>query len=100
MNMDVTWQTVLAIAGGIILLGNLGKMIVSWMNPFKKLAARVKGCEEKLANDHIRINREQEDTKMILQCLFVTLQHLRTGNETGLMDRSLQTLQEHLANRA
>lgn len=98
-NLGITWETILAVAGGFVLLLNAGKGVVNVFSPFKQLKERVEAQEKKLANDHLRLCREEEDTKMILRCLFVILQHERTGNETGLMDKTIDDLQLHLASR-
>ena len=42
-NLHVTWETLLAIAGGVVLLMNAGKAIVQLFDPFKELKKKQVG---------------------------------------------------------
>lgn len=92
--MTITWQLVLAVAGGFL-------CIISALEKIQEIIKKVKqpteDVEEKLARDYNRINNleaEMEDIKDDLEYVrdslmlqmendLVILEHMRTNNSTG-----------------
>lgn len=92
--MTITWQLILAVAGGFLCIVNALEKI---QEIIKKAKQPTKDVEEKLASDYARLNNlenEMENIKDDLEYVrdslmlqmendLVILEHMRTNNSTG-----------------
>lgn len=95
----MNWELVLAVAGGVVVLGNCIKTIAAWLAPAKKLTDTVAEHERKLANDDKRLNQQDADNQMMLKCLFVLINHDIDGNGIDKLKSTREELQDYITNR-
>jgi len=96
--MEDFFQTVLAICGGVSIIGGAIKLIISTFNPYKKLIKEVDEHDEKLSNNDDRLKELEDGTKMLLKCQLVVIEHLTTGNHIDKLKETQEELQEFLIN--
>lgn len=93
-------QTLLAICGGVSILGGAIRIIISAFSPFKKLVKQVEGHEEKLCNGNERLKKVEESNRMLLKCQLVVIEHLATGNHIDKLKETQEEVQDYLINRS
>lgn len=100
---------ILAVAGGISTLGNAANWLVKLVQVFKapnaqqdKEIAELKewrrGVDSKLDNDNRRLNKQDDDTRIMLKSLLALLSHGIDGNHQKQMEEARDDLQTHLIN--
>ena len=102
MNLQVTWETLLAIAGGVVLLLNAGKAIIQLFDPFKELKQKQEEQEHFLKNDKSRLDDLEEEVRGVHEALSVVglalaemINHELTGNDEAALKRHQQNLDEY-----
>lgn len=95
----MNWEAILAIAGGVVLLGNFGKTLAGWLAPAKRLSDTVAEHERKLQADNKRLDQQDADNQMMLKCLFVLINHDIDGNGIDKLKSTREELQEYITNR-
>lgn len=95
----MNWETILAIAGAVVLLGNFFKTLAGWLAPAKKLTDTVADHERKLQRDDARLNQQDADNQMMLKCLFVLINHDIDGNGIDKLKSTREELQDYITNR-
>lgn len=65
MNLGVTWNTVLQIAAGLIVLFQCGKWFINLGNPFTELRKRVDKHDSFLANDKSHLEQVDRSIQQI-----------------------------------
>lgn len=95
----MNWEAILAVAGGVVLLGNFFKTLAGWLAPVTKLTATVAEHDRKLVNDDRRLNQQDADNQMMLKCLFVLINHDIDGNGIDKLKSTREELQEYITNR-
>jgi hypothetical protein len=95
----MNWETILAVAGGVVVLGNCIKTLGSWLAPAKKLTETVAEHERKLANDDKRLKQQEADNQMMLRCLFALVNHDIDGNGIERLKATREELQDYITNR-
>ncbi|GHU83050.1 hypothetical protein FACS1894196_2320 [Clostridia bacterium] len=98
-NLQITWETLLAVCGGIAVVASGARGIVRLFNPFHDLRGQVNRHTVLLERDNRRIAREEESTKVIMRAMFALLNHEITGNSVDELKRARDTIQAHLAER-
>lgn len=95
----MNWEAILAIAGGVVLLGNFVKTVAGWLAPAKKLTDAVAEHGRKLANDDKRLDQLETDNQMILKSLFALVNHDIDGNGIDRLKATREELQDYITNR-
>lgn len=95
----MNWEAILAIAGGVVLLGNFFKTVAGWLAPAKKLTDTVAEHERKLQNDDKRLDQLETDNQMILKSLFALVNHDIDGNGIDRLKATREELQDYITNR-
>ena len=109
-NLSITWETILVIAGGLIVLIDAYKRLMEITKPTKDLKARQYDIDEKLKNDKNRIDalekevsgiREYQEKSSAVIGLAVAelLNHLITGNDVGKLKEKEDKLNEFFYNK-
>lgn len=70
-NIEITWNTLIEISAGLIVLFQVGKWLISFGNPFVKLKERVDKHDELLHNDKTRLDRVDKNIQQIDEGLSV-----------------------------
>lgn len=95
----MNWEMILAVAGGVVVLGNCIKTLGSWLAPAKKLTATVADHERKLQADNKRLDQLETDNQMILKSLFALVNHDIDGNGIDRLKATREELQDYITNR-
>lgn len=102
MNLQVTWETLLAIAGGVVLLLNAGKAIVQLFDPFKELKQKQKEQEHYLKSDKERLDKLENEIEGVHEAVSVIglalsemINHELTGNDQDELKKQQQRLDEY-----
>ena len=105
-NIQITIQTVLAFFGGITCIVGGISAITKLFNPFKDLKKRIDEHEQKLCNDHLRMNDidnsmhgVEESNKVICKSLLVLLNHEVTGNGIDKLKAQRDVLEQFLIDK-
>ncbi len=110
INPGAAWTAILAIASAIVLLLNAAEKIISAVKvaraPNQRQDERLtdlekwkQTVEEKLNNDHKRINSIEEGNRATQHALLALLDHGIDGNNIKQMQDAKEALQNHLINR-
>lgn len=90
MDLNVTWQTIITIAGGLIVLFQLGKWVISLGNPFIELKRRIDKHDDFLDKDKQRLDRVDKSIQQIDEGLGVVglaiaemISHEISGNDVS-----------------
>ena len=105
----MTWQTLTAILGGIVLIGNAFEKIVKGIKVLKApedeqtsrislLEDKVTEIERKLATDDDRIKKGDAASRVSQVALIALLEHGINGNNLHQMEEAKKALQEFLVN--
>lgn len=86
----VTWL-------GIVSALSLG--FTNLLKPFKEIKTRVEKVESTQERDLARLNRMEQDIKLILQSEHAMLKHMSTGNATGEMAQVQKDLEKYIIDR-
>lgn len=99
----IAWETVLAVAGGIVLLGNAGAAINRWLSPalqvkrdVEETHQRVDELEEHGRNDFVAIKELQQMNKLQCQAMLCMINHMIDGNGVANMKKTREEIQELL----
>lgn len=105
-NIQITIQTVLAFFGGIACIVGGISAITKLFDPFKDLKKRIDEHEQKLCNDHARMNDIdsamhgiEESNKVICKSLLVLLNHEVTGNGIDKLKAQRDVLEQFLIDK-
>lgn len=64
-NLEITWETILVIAGGVIVLIDAYKRLISFADPIKDLKSKQYDVDEKLKTEKQRIDELDHDMEEI-----------------------------------
>ena len=94
--MNITWELVLGIAGGIVVLYNATKAIINFASPVTNLKRKVEKHDELLNNDNNRLNEIETSNKMLCKSMLALLEHEITGNGIDKLKMTKSELQNYL----
>lgn len=101
-NIEITYNTILQFFGAIAVIGGGVKLIISALNPFKEVTAKLKKHDEFFDKDNKRLeeldeslDRIEEEQKVQGKALMVLINHIITGNDTEKLKKTYQDMVEH-----
>ena len=94
--MQITWELILAIAGGIVVLINAIKAIINCLNPIKHYKSKVDKHDALLDNDNKRLTSLENSNNMICKSMLAMLDHFITGNNIEKLKQTKKEMQEYL----
>lgn len=97
--MKITWELILAISGGMVVLYNATNALLKFVSPLKKIKDKVDNHEQRLIKDYNRINEIEKSNNMICKCMFALLDHEITGNSVEKLKSTRADLQNYLIGR-
>lgn len=109
IKQNLSFETVLVVIAFIILVFEIGKLIVSGVEAWRKISLRdrVKKCEEdiktinsRLETGNRRFKSQSEDMGQILQTLSALQIHFLTGNDHEKLRESNEKLVQYMNQRA
>lgn len=89
----------LAIAGLIVLIGNVVKVIKEWKKPHDDLDLWRKGVDTKLKNDHERLEAVEKGNKVVCRGILALLSHEINGNSVDKLNASQSEMTDYLIER-
>ncbi len=99
MNFTITSEQILGFCGFVAAIWGVVKIVKEIKKPSDDLKAKVERHEELLMNDNERLKDIELSNKMILNCMFVIINHDLTGNGIDKMKEARDELQEYLINK-
>lgn len=90
-------NTLLAICGGVSVVGGAVVMIWKAVNPAVKLGKRVEVLEEKTKKDYADINDIKEAQSILCQGMIALIDSHLTGNNEENLKKTKDNMIEHLA---
>lgn len=110
MVVTLSWTLIASVAGVIIAIGSAWKVIMEARNalnkPHKNLEAKIDHCNEHLANHEERVDELElslhtlgKDNEIELMALRDIINHLRTNNNTGDMEKIEDGIEKYLIKR-
>lgn len=101
-NIEITYNTILQFFGAIAVIGGGVKLIITALNPYKEITAKLKKHEDNLEKEKKRLDdvdesleRIEEEQKIQGKALMVLINHLITGNDTEKLKKTYQDLVNH-----
>lgn len=89
----------LAIAGFIVLMGNVIKTIKGWKEPADTFSAWKREVDRKLENDNKRLESIEEGNKVMTRGVLALISHEINGNSADKLKASQQEITNYLINR-
>ncbi len=99
MEFVISSQQIIGLCAMITSIWAVRKIVKEINEPNDELKKIVKRHSEALDRDNQRLNKTDEDMKMILEVLYVTLEHQITGNHNNDMEATRKKLNEYLIHR-
>ena len=98
--MKITWELILGIAGGIVVLVNAIKAIGNFISPVTAIRKKVEKHDELLDNDNKRLTSIEQTNKMICKSLVALLDHEITGNGIEKLKTTKAEMQNYLIEKS
>ena len=89
----------LAIAGAIVLLGNVVKTIRDWRKPNSDLNTWKEGVDRKLANDNERLKAIEDGNKVVTRGVLALISHELNGNSNDKLQKSQAEITNYLIDK-
>lgn len=94
-SLEITFTTILEFFGAIAVIGGGVKIIVSSLNPFKEVKAKVKKHDEQLEEFDKSLGRIEKEQKVQGKALMVLINHIVTGNDVDKLKKVYQDMVNH-----
>lgn len=105
-NLQITWDTILKIGAGLIILFEFGKWIISFGNPIVELKRRVDAHDKLFANDkgHLEkidkaVTQIDEGVSVLGRALSEMMKHEITGNDIEALKEQQKKVNDYFFNR-
>ena len=99
MNFTITSEQILGFCGFVAAIWGVVKIVKEIKKPSDDLKTKVDEHDQLLKNDNERLKDIEQSNKMILNCMFVLINHDLTGNGIDKMKEARDELQEYLINK-
>ena len=101
-NIEITFKTILQLFGALAILAGGIKVIVSALNPYKEIKAKVKAHDNAFAKEKERIEelddsleRIEKEQKVQGKALMVLISHIITGNDVEKLKDVYKKMVDH-----
>lgn len=101
-NIEITLTTILEFFGVLAVVGGGVRIIVSALNPFKEVTAKLKKHDEFFDRDNKRLEelddsleRIEKEQKVQGKALMVLINHIVTGNDVEKLKKVYQDMVNH-----
>ena len=98
-NVTAAVELILALAGGIGIIGGASAIIWRWIRPAIKLGRRMETLETHSETDYKRLDRIEHLIGDIGTAELALLSHAEYGNQSGELRQARERLQEALIHR-
>ena len=97
--MGDVMTTVLAVAGGISVIGGAWAVVAKWIKPATQLVQRVKALEEHDKRDYETMKRLGVENRLTLKAMMLLLQHEIEGNHVDKLAEQLAEIENYLIDK-
>lgn len=101
-NIEITFNTILQFFGAVAVIGGGIKLIVTALNPFREVTAKLKKHDERFDKDYARLEeldqsleRIEKEQKVQGKALMVLINHIVTGNDVEKLKKIYQEMVNH-----
>lgn len=98
--MTITWELILGIAGGIVVLYNASKAILEALSPFKTMKRKIEKHDILLDNDNKRLLSIEKSNQMLCKSMLALLDHEITGNSVDKLKNVKSEMQNYLIEKS
>ena len=88
-----------ALAGVVVLMGNLIKTIKEWRKPHEDMTDWRRSVETRLSNDHKRLEAVENGNKVVCRGILALLSHEINGNSVDKLKASQSEMTDYLIER-
>ena len=88
-----------ALAGVVVLLGNLFRTFKEWHKPHEDMTAWRRSVDNRLQNDHERLESMEKGNKVICRGILALLSHEINGNSVDKLKASQSEMTDYLIER-
>jgi hypothetical protein len=99
MGIDTTVEALLAVAGGIAIIGSAGAIVWKAILPVFQVKGDIAELKRRSDADFRRLERIDEYNRAVAHALIALLNHAETGNSTGTIKAAREELQTFLIDR-
>ena len=96
---SITWADILAVAGGITVIGTAAGFLSKWISPYHKLEKKVEKHDSKFQETDKELSDIKEATKVQNKVLLAIISHAITGNCVDKLREARDELQDYLINK-
>lgn len=89
----------LAIAGAVVLIGNVIKTLREWKKPSEDLDAWRQDVDRKLSMDDERLKAIEDGNKVVTRGVLALISHELNGNSTDKLQKSQAEITNYLIDR-
>lgn len=89
----------LALAGTIVLMGNLFKTIKDWRKPQDDMKSWRRSVDDRLKSDHERLKTMEDGNKVVCRGILALLSHEINGNSIDKLKASQSEMTNYLIDR-
>lgn len=89
----------LAIAGAVVLIGNVIKTLREWKKPSEDLDAWRQDVDRKLSMDDDRLKAIEDGNKVVTRGVLALISHELNGNSTDKLQKSQAEITNYLIDR-
>jgi hypothetical protein len=96
-NVVITWQTMLALLGGLAIIMSFAKEIKELKKPSENLRKTVENQGEMLERDNKRLNALESANALMLRSQLQIMNHMIDGNHQAQLIQARDDMQAELA---
>lgn len=98
--MNISWELILGVCGGIVTVAAAAGQIIKIGTPFRKHIKRIEECEKKLEKDYNAITELKEIYNALARASLAQLDNTLTGDQShDKIEEAKQNLQNILIKR-
>ena len=101
-NIEITFNTILELFGALAVIGGGIKILVSLLNPYKEVTAKLKKHDELLTKDKEKmqemddaLERIENEQKVQGKAIMALINHIITGNDKDKLKKTYQDMVNH-----
>lgn len=101
-NIEITFNTILELFGALAVIGGGIKILVSLLNPYKEVTAKLRKHDELLTKDKEKmqemddaLERIENEQKVQGKAIMALINHIITGNDKDKLKKTYQDMVNH-----
>lgn len=99
MELDMIWQLILYICGGIVTIYGGINAVQKFFSPYKEIRDKIERHDELLESDNNRLKTIEESQRLQCKVQMVMLQHMITGDHVDKLREAQEEIEAFLINK-